>query len=129
MGELIEKDLSYRLQGAMMEVHFRLGPGFREETYRQALMRELSVRQIKFETEKTIDVCYSGDVIDQYRLDLLVEGKIIVEMKAVSEIHSRFEAQILSYLRAANLELGYLVNFGVEKLAMKRILNPHLQRG
>ncbi|MBN1476053.1 GxxExxY protein [Candidatus Sumerlaeota bacterium] len=126
--DLIEKDLSYRLQGAMMEVFNRLDPGFREETYKRALQSELRVRGIAFECERPIPISYRDEIIDEYRLDLLIEGRIIVELKAVPELHPRFEAQLLSYLKAAELELGYLVNFGSEKLIMKRILNPRLRR-
>lgn len=124
--EIIEKDLSYRLQGAMMEVYNQLGPGFREETYKQALIRELIIRGIPHEVEQPIPIHYRGEKIDEYRLDLLIESRIIVELKAVSELHPRFEAQLLSYLKAARLKLGYLVNFGSDQLVMKRIVNPHL---
>ena len=111
-----------------MEVYNHLGPGFREETYRRALTRELGIRAISFQTEKPIPVTYAGEVIDEYRLDLIVEDRVIVELKAVAELHPRFEAQLLSCIRAACIELGYLVNFGSDRLVMKRILNPHLRR-
>jgi GxxExxY protein len=124
--EIIEKDLSYKLQGAFMEVHRELGPGFREETYKRALLIELRRRNLNFETEKAIPVRYHDEIIDEYRLDLLVEGKIIVELKAVPQLHPRFEAQLLSYLRAAQIKLGYLVNFGSDHLTMQRVLNPAL---
>lgn len=106
-----------------MEVYNALGPGFREESYRQALTRELTAREITFDTERSIPVFYCGSQVDTYRLDLIVEDLIIAELKAVAELHPRFEAQLLSYLRAANLELGYLVNFGSDQLVMRRILN------
>jgi GxxExxY protein len=122
MAEIVEKELSYALQGALMEVFNRLGPGFREETYKRALVVELSARGIPYEVEKSILIRYRGDVIDEYHLDLVIDGKIIVELKAVSEIHPRFEAQLLSYLKASGLRLGYLVNFGSDRLFMKRLL-------
>ena len=82
--------------------------------------------EIPCEVEKSIPIAYRGEVIDEYRLDLLVEGKIVVEIKAVSEIHPRFEAQVLSYLKASGLKLGYLVNFGTDKLLMQRLVNPRV---
>lgn len=122
MTEIIEKELSYRLQGAIMEVYNTLGPGFREETYRRALILELNARGIPHEVEKGISIKYREQKIDEYRLDLVVDGKIVVELKAVSEMHSRFQAQLLSYLKASGLRLGILVNFGTDKLIMKRLV-------
>jgi len=113
-------ELSYALQGAFFEVHNVLGPGFREETYRQALMRELRSRNIPFETEKYYDILYKGDVADRYRADFVVEDKIIVELKAVVVMPPAFEAYLLSYLRASKLRVGYLVNFGATKLQVER---------
>jgi len=112
--------LGYRVQGLLRNVYYSLGPGFREQTYQRAVIRALQKQAIPFETEKTIDIIYDGEVIDQYRLDLVVEGRIILELKAVDELHPRHEAQLLSYLKASGLRLGLLVNFGTNKLQIRR---------
>lgn len=118
--KVLYPELSYTLQGAFYEVYNVLGPGFREETYRQALMRELRLRGIPFETEKYYDIPYKGDVADRYRADFSVDGKIIVEVKAVVTMPPAFEAYLLSYLRASKLRVGYLVNFGAARFQMER---------
>ena len=110
-----------------MEVYNTLGPGFREETYKKALIEELKRQKIRFDIEYPIQIIYKDKSIDEYRLDMVVEGKIIVELKAVNEMHPRFEAQLLSYLKASGLKLGLLVNFGSDELEIKRFLNPHFK--
>ena len=83
-------------------------------------MKELQTQGIPFETEKVIDITYAGEIIDEYRLDLVVDGKIILELKAVDNLHTSHEAQLLSYLKASGLRLGLLVNFGSDKLQIVR---------
>jgi len=119
-GHILYRELGYQVQGALHDVFNALGPGFRELTYQRAVMKALHVRGIPFETEKMVDIAYAGEVIDRYRLDLVVDGKIILELKAVAELHPRYEAQILSYLRASGLRLGLLVNFGSDRLRIVR---------
>jgi len=119
-GRIVYKELGYRVQGALRAVYFSLGPGFREQTYQRAVMKELQTQGIPFETEKVIDITYAGEIIDEYRLDLVVDGKIILELKAVDNLHPSHEAQLLSYLKASGLRLGLLVNFGSDKLQIVR---------
>jgi GxxExxY protein len=118
--KVLYPELSYALQGAFYEVYNVLGPGFREETYRQALMQELRLRSVPFETEKYYDIPYKSGVVDRYRADFVVDGKIIVELKAVVAMPPHFEAYLMSYLRASKLRLGYLVNFGAARLPVER---------
>jgi GxxExxY protein len=118
--KVLYPELSYALQGAFYEVYNVLGPGFREETYRQALMQELQLRGIPFETEKYYDIPYKLGVADRYRADFVVDDKIIVELKAVVAMPPAFEAYLLSYLRASKLRVGYLVNFGAARLQLER---------
>ena len=117
---ILYKELGYRVQGLLRNVYYSLGPGFREQTYQRAVIRALQKQAIPFETEKTIDIIYDGEVIGEYGLDLVVEGKIILELKAVDELHPRHEAQLLSYLKASGLCLGLLVNFGTNKFQIRR---------
>ncbi len=123
MKRLVHEDLSFKIRGMLMEVHNTLGPGFREETYKIAVLAEAQRRQLSVEREVMIDVVYKGQVIDQFRLDLVVEKSVIVELKAVDELHPRHRAQLLSYLRASGLQLGLLVNFGNDRLEIVRLVN------
>ncbi|MCC7359593.1 MAG: GxxExxY protein [Anaerolineales bacterium] len=119
-AKLVHEALSYEIRGALYEVYNTLGPGFREETYKQAVLNELQRRGVPAARECPIEVAYKGVVIDQYRLDLVVDGKVILELKAVDELHPRHEAQLLSYLRASGLRLGLLANFGSSHLRVMR---------
>jgi len=124
-AELIYKGLTFEIRRCLMNVYNKLGPGFREETYRKALIKEFGNNNIPFVCERTVDIKWDGEIIDMYRIDLVAFDKIILELKAVAEIHPIFEAQLLSYLKAADLRLGLLVNFGSDKLFIKRLVNPH----
>jgi GxxExxY protein len=127
MEELIHKELTFKIRRCLMNVYNKLGPGFKEETYKRAVIKEFKKNDIPFKREKSIPVTYDDEVIDEYRVDLIAFDKIILELKAVVEMHPMFEAQILSYLKAAGLKLGLLVNFGADKLLIKRIVNPHIE--
>ncbi|MCK4351874.1 GxxExxY protein [candidate division WOR-3 bacterium] len=110
-----------------MEVYNRLGPGFKEETYKRAVVEELRLKGLSCSREQIIEIKYRDKAINEYRLDLIVEGKVILELKAVGEMHSKFEAQLLSYLKASELKVGFLVNFGSNELYIKRLVNPHIK--
>ena len=120
---IVYKDLSYTIIDACMEVHRILGPGFTEKIYEEAVIKEISSRSIAFERQKLIEVFYKGDKIGEYRLDIVVDNKVILELKAVSDMNSIFEAQLFSYLKATNMKLGILLNFGKKKLEFRRIVN------
>ncbi|OYD15537.1 hypothetical protein CH333_05505 [candidate division WOR-3 bacterium JGI_Cruoil_03_44_89] len=124
---LIYKDLTYVIRGCLMEVYNRLGPGFREETYKRAMVEELRLKGLSYSREQIIEIRYRDKLIDEYRLDLIVEGKVVLELKAVGEMHPKFEAQLLSYLKASELKVGFLVNFGSNDLYIKRLVNPHIE--
>ena len=126
MGNLIYEDLTYKIRKSLFSVYNELGPGFREETYKQAVMIDFKNAGVPFEHEKIYDVRYLGEKVDKYRVDILVYDKIILELKAVSELHPQFDAQLLSYLKVAQLKIGLLVNFGNQPLAIRRFVNPHI---
>ena len=118
--------LSKEIVGAAIEVHRHLGPGLLESAYEQALCYELSVRKIDFERQKPIPAKYKDVNLDcGYRIDLLVDKLVILELKAVMKIDPLFEAQLLTYLKISNLWLGMLLNFNVPvmKHGIKRIVN------
>lgn len=105
-----------------MEVHNVLGPGFPEAVYQAALERELMLRRIPYVPQKRIQVCYKDAVIADYYLDLVVDGKIDVELKAVDHLAPVHQSQVLSYLKASGLKLGLLMNFGEARLRFQRIV-------
>jgi GxxExxY protein len=97
--------------GAALAVHRELGPGFLESIYAHALRLELEARGLRFESEKPVGVPYRGAVIPGQRIDLLVQGCVIVEVKAVGAIEPVHVAQVISYLKTTGLRLGLLLNF------------------
>ena len=121
MEEMQDKELTEQIIAAAIEVHRQLGPGFLESVYEEALCRELKRRGIPHERQKTIEISFHGEKIAEHRLDLLVALKVVVELKAVKEFEPIFYAVVRSYLRAANVQTGLLINFNAVPLAVKRI--------
>jgi GxxExxY protein len=111
-----DEEIAKAVIGAAIEVHRHLGPGFLENIYRKALGYELSLRALAVEQEKEIAVPYKEIQIPGQRLDLLVAGRVIVELKCVEEFAPIHEAQLLSYLKATGLRLGLLINFKTQLL-------------
>ena len=116
--------LAHSVIGAAIEVHTVLGPGFLENMYEEALASELSLRKIPFERQKKIGLYYKGCSIGEHRVDLLVDGQLIVELKVVDSFFPIHTAQVLSYLKATDLKLGLLINFNVTslKIGIKRVI-------
>ena len=117
------EELSARIIGAAIEVHRELGPGFLEGIYEEALKIELSEHSMRYDSQKEIKIEYLGVEIGVHRLDLLVEKKIIVELKAVKELTDIHFAQLRSYLKAADLRVGLLLNFAKPTLEIRRVVN------
>ncbi|MBE2217071.1 MAG: GxxExxY protein [Ignavibacteria bacterium] len=114
---------------AAYEVHKALGPGLLESAYEACLKYELYSRKIKYVSQMEIPVVYKGVTVDiAYRLDLLVEEKVIVEIKSVESLNDLHLAQILSYLKMKDLNLGFLINFNVKyfKNGIKRVVNNYV---
>ena len=110
-------DLSRRVIGCSIEVHRELGPGLLESTYEQCLAHELKLNGILFQLQRPQAVQYKGIRLDcGYRLDLLVEGELIVELKSVEKLRGIHEAQLLTYMKLAGIKTGLLMNFNVTKL-------------
>ena len=116
--------LAHEIIGAAIEVHRILGPGYLESIYEEALCIELKLRTISFERQAPVQIVYKGAAIGQGRLDLLVQGKLIVEIKTVETLAPIHKAQALSYLKATGLQLALLINFNaaVLKDGIKRIV-------
>lgn len=113
MDSLIFENESYAIRGAAMDVYNNIGSGFLEAVYQECLEREFLERKIPFQSQVDLPIEYKGKLLTQlYRADFICYGSIIVELKAVKEIASEHKAQILNYLKATNLQLGLLINFG-----------------
>ena len=110
--------------GVAIAVHRELGPGFKEIIYRRAYCLELDSRGLKFECEKAVQVRYRGWMIPGQRLDLVVGGVVLVEIKALPRLNSRYERQVISYLKSTGLRIGLLLNFhaGLMRDGMKRLV-------
>ena len=114
--------LSNKTIGVAIEVHKTLGPGFIESIYHNAMKKELEIQSIPFETEKEIIIKYKNEQVGLHRLDLLINNKIIVELKAVKEITDIHLSQIISYLKATGLSVGLILNFSKPKIDIKRVI-------
>jgi len=114
---MTERELTEKVIGCAIEVHRVLGPGLLESTYQQCLAHELKVSSIPFQLEALLPVDYKGVKLDcGYRLDFLVDGRLILELKAVDEVSGLHQAQLMTYMRLAKVPVGLLINFNVTRL-------------
>jgi GxxExxY protein len=122
--ELLYEETTYKTIGAAIEVHTELGPGYLESVYEDALCYELEKMNIPFERQVELDVNYKDTVFKRrFRADLIVEGKVLVENKAITALTVSDEAQLFNYLKTTGLRVGLLFNFGASKLEkIRRIL-------
>ena len=119
--EWLYSDLTEQIIGAALEVHREMGSGFLEYVYEEALCYELELRNVNFERQKELDIFYKDLLIPRkYKPDLLVDEKVIVEIKAISGLTQNDEAQLLNYLKATKLRVGSLLNFGQKSLEIDR---------
>lgn len=117
------EELTGRIISCAIGVHKKLGPGFLESVYQIALPMELAKNKLNVETQKGIKIFYDNKEIGLHRLDLVVEGQVIVELKTVKEFDDCHTAQLISYLKASGLKVGLLMNFAKEVLKIKRVVN------
>jgi len=124
VAEIVYPEESYRIQGACFEVYKEKGCGFLEPVYQECLEIELELRGIAFRSQPELSISYKGRLLKQtYRPDIVCEGKIIIELKAVSKLLDEHRAQVHNYLRATGLRLGILANFAhFPKLEYERIV-------
>jgi GxxExxY protein len=121
--ELLNKDKTYKIIGTAMEVHAVLGPGFLEPIYQEAFEIELQKREIPHMAQKPIRIYYKDiELTKLYIADFLCYQDILVEIKALSELNSGHEAQLLNYLKATKIKVGLLINFGTPQLQFKRLV-------
>ena len=123
---MTDNEITYEVRGAIYDVYKALGPGLLESVYEEALVFEIQQRGLKVERQKQVPVIYKDNVLrTELRLDLLVEDKIVVELKSVEEIKKVFYKQLLTYLRLLNLHVGLLVNFNTDNIleSIERVVN------
>ena len=121
-----ENDITYKIRGAIFKVYNELGPGLLESVYEAALLYQLREDGLQVESQKKLDVYYDGHLLPvDFRLDILVEDKVIIELKSVIEMRDVFFKQIQTYLRLTGLKLGILVNFTTDNLSQDiyRVVN------
>ena len=123
---MTDSEITYQIRGAVYDVYKALGPGLLESVYEEAMVFELQQRDLKFERQKEVSINYKGNILNSpLRLDLLVEDRIVIELKSVEEMKPVFWKQTLTYLRLLNLHIGILVNFSTNSIKddIYRIVN------
>jgi len=116
-------DLCHRIIGVAIDIHKKLVLGFQEKIYEEALLREFEKCGIGYEKQKVVRVDYDGQSLGNQRIDLLLNGEIILEIKACTQIIPLHRDQVISYLKTANKKLGLILNFGRSKLEIKRVVH------
>ena len=118
------KDITEKIITSAIEVHSALGPGLLESAYEEALAYEFELSRINFERQKEIRLKYKGKDMGIHRIDFLVEGEVILELKATEQINKIYEAQVLTYLKAMKKRVGLLINFNIARLreGLKRLI-------
>jgi len=124
-GKYPLSNLTEKIIGAAFEVHKELGPGFLEKVYETALMRELALLGVKAEPQAPIPVTYKGEPVGMYYADILVEGLVLIELKAADGLLPVYEAQVLHYLKATGITVGLLLNFGTSRVQVKRLVRSN----
>lgn len=122
-ADVIDDRYSRIVIGAAIQVHKRLGPGFLEAVYQRALRYELSAMKIGWAAEVEVPVLYRGMVVGRHRLDLVVGGELVVELKSTSRLEVIHFAQVRSYLAASGIRVGLLLNFDQTKLTIRRVVD------
>ena len=124
---MTDNEITYEIRGAIYDVYKNLGPGLLESVYEEALVYELEKRGLKVERQKEVPINYDGHVLNtQLRIDLLVEERVVIELKSVKEMQDVFWKQTRTYLRLLNLKVGILVNFNTDNILednIHRVIN------
>ena len=124
----MDREYTFKILGCLYEVHRILGPGLLESIYEEAVAKELTMQGFKVQRQVYVPVMYKGEKLaNDLRIDLIVDDKVILELKSVSEYRKLFEKQLFTYLVLKNCEMGYVVNFNVENLkdGIHTVYNPY----
>ena len=124
MAELLFRDETYAIRGAVFEVHSEMGCGFLEAVYQECMEKELTRQGIPFEAQKNLPLLYKGETLKQvYKPDIICYGEIVIELKAAKTATPEHKAQVFNYLKASNHHLGLLINFGSHpKATIQRVV-------
>lgn len=120
--EIVHKELSYKIMNTIIQAHNTLGAGFLEKVYENAVVMKLKKNGLKAIQQAPIKVCFEGEIVGEYFADVLVEDKVILEIKCVEGITDVHRAQVINYLKATELRLEIIVNFSRPKLEYERIV-------
>ena len=123
-------ELTYKIRGVFFEVYNQLGPGLLESVYEMALMKEFELLGIKAKSQVALQVTYKGEYLELgFRIDILVESKVIIEIKSVKELEDVHKKQLLTYLKLSEIQVGFLINFNTaflkDKESIIRIINGY----
>lgn len=127
----MDRDYTYRVLGCVYEVYKQLGPGLLESIYEAAMMKELRMNGFEVRSQVEVPVYYKGELIcPDLRLDLIIDNKLILEIKSVVEYRKLFEKQLLTYLRLMNCEMGYVINFNSDNIrhSIYPVINSHYHK-
>jgi GxxExxY protein len=124
--QYIHSEITSEILNIAFEVHRIIGPGFPECVYQRAMLVECNLRNVETDSEIALPIFYKNIKVGSRRADLLIKKKVIVELKAITELNDLHLAQAINYLEAFNLEVGLLINFGNKSLQYKRIIHPRL---
>jgi GxxExxY protein len=122
---MLSRDITEKILASFYEVYNTLGYGFLERVYQNALYKELKRQGLKVEAQKEIKVFYKDEEVGLYFADMLVENKVILELKSAECIHPSHEAQLLNYLKATDIEVGLLLNFGLRPTFIRRVFSEY----
>jgi len=125
---MLYKETTEKILNASFEVHKALGSGFLESVYEAALATEFDLQNISFERQKKLDVYYKNRTVKSFYADYLVEGRVLVELKAIRTYTENEIAQVLNYLKGGGIEVGLLLNFGSSSLQWKRLINSKKEK-
>jgi len=117
---MLYEKLTYEIRSALFEVHNAIGPGFKEMVYHNALVEEFKARSIAFVSKKRLPITYKGKRVGTYEPDFIVDEKVIIELKSVPIMPKAHETQLFYYLKGSEYKLGLLVNFGCDKVDIRR---------
>ena len=127
MAELLYEDESYKIRGACFKVYNTLGGGIQEKVIERALLKELLAKELEVKTQVRIDIFYQGEKIGTYIPDLVVNDKIVIEVKSKPALTKEDEKQFWGYLKGSKYKLGFLVNFSPQELIIKRFIHTKNQ--
>jgi len=121
-ADLLYADLTYKIRGCVFNVYNELGYGHKEQVYQKALQKEFEDINIPYKREKGISVKYKNLLVGNYRPDFVIDDRILIELKAVEFMPKTFETQLIHYLKSTDYKLGLLINFGSQRLQIRRLV-------